>query len=190
MDLRLGDEAHGYDRGWRRRSAWARRAPYERPWVGGYREGFQGGSEGYEVNTTGYLEPDRTILGRGGQSWRDLDTGYAPPGRRRPGGMREGFRGREARYDHELGPRGERGGRVRAWYDHEYAGEWRGGYGRGYDHEHGRDEFRNPGRPEDYHPRFSPIGGTYAPTGGWYAVHPLPRPLINNEVPSRWSRWF
>lgn len=33
------------------------------------------------------------------------------------------------------------------------------------------------GRPEDYHPRYSPVGDTCAPLGGSYLAGRLPRPL-------------
>lgn len=51
----------GYDRGYHLRD---RSDAAVRPWVGSYRGDFQGGSGGYAVNTSGYLNPDRTIAGR------------------------------------------------------------------------------------------------------------------------------
>ncbi|HYW13431.1 MAG TPA: hypothetical protein VE871_15835, partial [Longimicrobium sp.] len=65
----------GYDQGYGRHGGWEMRmpnggrgwdggypdpqrdggAPVDRPWVGGYREGFQGGSGGYALRTTGPL---------------------------------------------------------------------------------------------------------------------------------------
>lgn len=54
----------GYDGGYRRGPSWAdpyggaprgarRHSPADRPWVGGYREGYQGGSGGYPVANPG-----------------------------------------------------------------------------------------------------------------------------------------
>jgi hypothetical protein len=51
-------------------------------------------------------------------------------------------------------------------------------------------EFQNEGRPEDYHPRYSPVGGTYAPLGGSYLAGRLPRPLQDARWTSERTRWF
>lgn len=40
------------------------------------------------------------------------------------------------------------------------------------------------------HPRFSPVGGTYAAMGGQYAYHRPPRPLREDTWFSDWTRWF
>jgi hypothetical protein len=50
--------------------------------------------------------------------------------------------------------------------------------------------FRNEGRPEDYHARYSPVGGTYAPMGGSYVAGRMPRPLADPRWTSEWTRWF
>ena len=40
------------------------------------------------------------------------------------------------------------------------------------------------------HPRYSPVGGTYAAMGGRYAYHRPPRPLREDTWFSDWTRWF
>ncbi len=77
-----------------------------------------------------------------------------------------------------------------------YGRDFRGGSSRGYDQElrgGGRGyarEFQNEGRPEDYPPRYSPVGGTYAPLGGSYLAGRLPRPLQDARWTSERTRWF
>lgn len=108
-----------YDQGYGRQGGWETRMPdggrgwdggypdpqrggdpVDRPWVGGYREGYQGGSGGYALRTTGPL----------------YESYGAPPeherGYRRPRGM-DGGRGRQG------------GGyfvRARAGYGGDFAG--------------------------------------------------------------------
>lgn len=86
----------------------------------------------------------------------------------------------------------------RGGYGRDFGGRPGGGYGRDYDRGMrggGTDEhqpFRNEGRPEDYHPRYSPVGGTYAPLGGAYSAYragQVPRPLQDTWT-SEWTRWF
>jgi hypothetical protein len=69
-------------------------------------------------------------------------------------------------------------------YGRDFArGTGGGGYGRGMRGGGGYDlPFRDEGRPEDSHPRCSPVGGSYA------AGH-LPRPLADARRASEWTRW-
>lgn len=204
-EQRMPDGERGFDRGYPN----PRRGgdPADRPWVGGYREGFQGGSGGYALRTSGPLyesygggeEHERGYRRPRGEQGQRQGNGYFVRARAGygadyggasggPGGARPGFG--------ELGHlQGGRGG-----YDRQMRGG--GGYGRdfggGYDRGirgggGGYDlPFRNEGRPEDYHPRYSPVGGTYAPMGGSYASYPagqVPRPLTDTWT-SSWTRWF
>lgn len=41
-----------------------------------------------------------------------------------------------------------------------------------------------------WHPRYSPVGGTYPAMGGRYAYHRPPRPLREDTWFSDWTRWF
>jgi len=83
---------HGYDLGYQR----ARGRFAERPWVGGYIEGFQGGSGGIELGTSGE---------RVWQEW--VEQRFARPperlhGRRRPAGYARDF-GTRRRYGTDFG---------------------------------------------------------------------------------------
>lgn len=75
----------GYDRGYHLRD---RSDAAVRPWVGSYRGEFQGGSGGYAVNTTGNLDPSRTIAGRTGRS--QYDENFARDRERNGFGRRPG----------------------------------------------------------------------------------------------------
>jgi hypothetical protein len=191
-EQRMPDGGRGWDGGYPD----ARRGePVERPWVGGYREGYQGGSGGYALRTSGPLyAPDAY-----GDEPRE--RGYRRPrGQQGRGGEGGGYFVRaRASYGGDYGnPGGGFGGSGRYGADFGGSGRMRGGYGRDYDGgmrggRGGYDlPFRNEGRPEDYHPRYSPIGGTYAPMGGSRAVYragEVPRPLHDTWT-SHWTRWF
>jgi hypothetical protein len=88
--------------------------------------------------------------------------------------------------------RGMRGGGGSGYGRDFGRGTAGGGYDRGMRGGGGGYDlpFRNEGRPEDYHPRYSPVGGTYAPMGGSYAAGNLPRPLADARWTSEWTRWF
>lgn len=140
-EMRMQHGDHGYDRGYRDPRQ-GRGGPTERPWVGGYEPGYQGGSEGISVRTTGPLYND--------------DRGYARDfherGYRRPGGVRREenrgvpMRGGARDLDPAFG-RGEHGdafvyryGRAAARFGGSgqgrsggYGRDFRGGYGREYD---------------------------------------------------------
>jgi len=227
-----------YDEGYERRGGWERGMPdggrgwehgypdprergrVDRPWVGGYREGYQGGSGGYALRTSGPLYERYDAFERSGE---ERERGHRRPrgqegGRGRGGGWfvraRAGYGGdfglRDAgdrsAYEDPAGDTGFGGGggarpgfgelgRMRGG---GYGAEpRRGGYAREYDRgmRGGADydlPFRNEGRPEDYHPRYSPIGGTYAPMGGSRAVYPAGHPprALSDTWTSRWTRWF
>lgn len=51
---------------------------YGRPWTGGYRPGYQGGSGGIEMRTRGGYDRD---FGREGRGGRGYDRGYTAPSR-------------------------------------------------------------------------------------------------------------
>jgi len=169
-EYRMPDGGRGYDRGYRQAGGqWNG----ERPWVGGYREGYQGGSGGYAVGGgPRYLDDDR---GRA-----DHEHGYRRPRGEQGGGGRDGtyfFRGR-AGYGRDFGARGGYGGDFNVT-------------NRGRNDEHGaRREFRNEGRPEDYRPRYSPVGGTWGPMGGSYLARPNPRGEEDVRWTSETTRWF
>ena len=274
-ETRMPDGGRGWDQGHPdpRRGG----EPVDRPWVGGYREGYQGGSGGYALRTTGPLyesygasnrPPERErgyrrprgSQGSGGRhggyfvraragygnDFAGLDQGdrfaYGDaaggtdfgPGNARPGfgqlGHLDGGRqntgrgrygsdfsgGRAARggYGRDLA-RGTGGGGYGTAFSRGTGG---GGYGRdfgrgtgggGYGTDFARPAggggydrpmrgggggydlpFRNQGRPEDYHPHYSPVGGTYAPMGGSYLAGHVPRPLADSRWTSEWTRWF
>ena len=116
----------GYDRGYRRLDAFGS-GRGGRPWVGGYHEGYQGGSEGIAMNTT----PTGSAWVRGeGRPWpAGYDRAYR--GNREGGGRAMGSRAPIDRGDQgymggggEYDPRYVR--RRPEAYDHGYRG-------RGYD---------------------------------------------------------
>lgn len=202
-EMRMEDGRHGYDRGFRDPRRRAPGGAAERPWVGGYEPGYQGGSEGIALRTTGPLYDTREYAedfrGRGHRRPR----GARPRGERlRAGEMDDSFgrgeHGDAFAYQDERGGTGFGGrGGPRRPMRHGYGRDFRGGYARDYDRgmRRGRragyaDEFRNEGRPEDYHPRYSPVGGTYAPMGGSYLAGRTPRPLADSRWTSEWTRWF
>ena len=114
-----------------------------RPRVGGYRAGYQGGTGGIEVDTTGPIR-------------RGYDRDF-----------------RERGYDREFRARG---------YDADLARRrqyLRSGYDR---------DFRD--RPENFRPRFSPVGGMDAGMGGEYSRQGEPRPFRESRPTSEWTRWF
>ncbi|HEX6041366.1 hypothetical protein [Longimicrobium sp.] len=234
-EQRMPDGGRGWDRGYPdpRRGG----EPADRPWVGGYREGYQGGSGGYALGTSGPLYERYEAFDDRGQN---RERGYRRPrgqeGRGRMGG-RYFVRARASEYGADFGG-GDRfayedaaggtdfgpgnarpgfgqlghvsgGGQNRGGYGADfgrrpaarrggYGGDFRGSPGGGYDRGMrggGTDydqPFRNEGRPEDYHPRYSPVGGTYAPLGGAYSAYragQVPRPLQDTWT-SEWTRWF
>lgn len=111
--------SRGYDRGYYRGG---RGGAYERPWVGGYHEGYQGGSGGIGVNTSGtggaYLRGEGTPWRQGNPGYgRDYDTGGYHPGRGDYGihGSRESGRERGG-FDRGYGRRrGYDGGWFNEW---------------------------------------------------------------------------
>lgn len=113
----------GYDRGYRLRD---RGDTAERPWVGSYRGEFQGGSGGYAVNTSGPLDPSRTVAGRPMRGGYDenfaRDRARNGVGRR-PGGVPMQGRGIDV---------GNRPMRPGADYGRDFRGRPADG-GRGYD---------------------------------------------------------
>lgn len=199
-EMRMEHGDHGYDRGYRDPRQ-GRGGPAERPWVGGYEPGYQGGSEGISVRTTGPLYNDD----------RSYARDFHERGYRRPGGVRpdrgapmrasardldpsfgRGEHGDAFAYGDERGGTGFGGSGGGAGMNREYGRDFRGGYGREYDRGvrgYAR-EFQNEGRPEDYRPRYSPVGGTYAPLGGLYPAGRLPRPLQDARWTSERTRWF
>ncbi|HEX7240368.1 MAG TPA: hypothetical protein VF263_08895 [Longimicrobiaceae bacterium] len=115
----------GYDRGYRRLDTFGS-GRGGRPWVGGYHEGYQGGSEGIAMNTTptGY---DRGYRGGPGQGGYDRGYRGGQEGRGRQAAGRapidrgdQGYMGGGGEYD----PRYVR--RRPEAYDHGYRGR---GYG-------------------------------------------------------------
>lgn len=213
-----------YDEGFGRRGGWETRmpdggrgweggypdprhggGPAERPWVGGYREGFQGGSGGYALGTSGPLYARDEAFGDRPEHERGYRRPRGQEGHRRHGGgyfvrARAGGYGGDYGARGGLGPPRQSSGQGRGYggdFRGRQGGAARGGYGGDYDRGMrgggGYDlPFRNEGRPEDYHPRYSPIGGTYAPMGGSYGAYPagqVPRPLQDTWT-SEWTRWF
>lgn len=139
--------SRGYDRGYRRLDTFG--GGYRRPWVGGYHEGYQGGSEGIAVNTgstggawvRGEGAPWTSGYDRGFRSGREYGgrpRGYGEGGDRGPGlntgGYDRGWRGGEqGARGGEGWSMGRRGGFDRG--DQGYAGgggEYDPGYARGY----------------------------------------------------------
>ena len=203
-EYRMRDGRRGYDHGYRHGGEWNG----ERPWVGGYREGFQGGSGGYAVGGgPRYLDDDR-----GGP---DHERGYRRPRGQQGGGGHQGayfFRGR-AGYGGDFGagsgdhaayedPRGGTGFGGRGGYGTDFSARG-GGYGRdfggpgGYARDFHEDQgfgarraFQNEGRPEEYRPRYSPVGGTWGPMGGSQLGRPNPRDVEDARWASETTRWF
>lgn len=103
--------SRGYDRGYRRLETFG--SGYQRPWTGGYHEGYQGGSEGIALNTapTG----GAWVRGEGsrGRSGYDRDSRY-DRGWTRPGSQRgafdrgdQGYAGGGGEYDPGYARRGQ-----------------------------------------------------------------------------------
>jgi hypothetical protein len=161
---RMDVGSHGYDRGYRRGGFGG--GAYERPWVGGYRDGYQGGSGGIGVDTSGRA---MEIQWEQERNRRDYDRD---------------FRTRRYGQDYRGGGYGggeysgqERGGR--------YVRGARGGYDRGY---HGYDrEYRED--LERNRPRFSPVGGMAPTMGGSYVTRGN-RAWPYDRWFNEWSRWF
>src|SRR5688572_26262366 len=114
-EMRMEQGDHGYDRGYRDPRQ-GRGGPMERPWVGGYEPGYQGGSEGISVRTTGPLYNDTRGYARDFH-----ERGYRRPGGVRPEGNRGGMSARDR--DPSFG-RGEHGDGF------AYEGQRGGGMGR------------------------------------------------------------
>ena len=177
-EMRMEHGDHGYDRGYRDPRQ-GRGGPTERPWVGGYEPGYQGGSEGISVRTTGPL-----YGGRGyGRDFAGHERGYRRPRGAQPVDNRSTvrMRGSARDLDDSFG-RGEhgdgfaydggRGGTGPGGYGGPQGGGMRrggGGYGRGFGGGYGRD-----------------FGGGYdrgmrGGRGGGYA-----RELQNEGRPTHW----
>ena len=203
-EMRMEHGDHGYDRGYRD-PLQGRGGPTERPWVGGYEPGYQGGSGGISVRTTGPLYGDRGY----GPDFAEHERGYRRPRGARPMDNRGTVRMHGSARDLDPSFEDGRGGTGFGGRGGGMTG--RGGYGRDFGAGYGRDfgggrgydrgmrggqgfgyarEFQNEGRPEDYHPRYSPVGGTYAPPGGRYLAGRLPRPLQDARWTSERPRWF
>lgn len=155
-EMRMEHGDHGYDWGYRDPRQ-GRGGPTERPWVGGYRDGYQGGSGGYAVGTTGPLYNDNR-----GYAREFRERGYRRPRGAQPPGGRMRVSGRDLdpsfgrgehgdtfAYDDARGGTGfgsSGGGTGRGGGG--YGRDFRGGYGREYDRGirgsggYGRD-FRN-----------------------------------------------
>lgn len=216
-EMRMPDGGRGFHGGYPRPGGGADAG--DRPWVGGYREGYQGGSGGYALRTTGPLYEEYEAHDEGGpphergyrrprgQAGRGpRGRGYFVRARAGYGGDFHGGGGDPAAYqdpaaDTDYGASGARPGFGRLGHlGGGYGGDFRtsgGGYGGDYDRGMrggGYDlPFRNEGRPEDYHPRYSPVDGTYAPMGGSYAAYRAggsPRPRGQSRYDSAWTRWF
>ncbi|HEY0016211.1 MAG TPA: hypothetical protein VGC13_07825 [Longimicrobium sp.] len=173
-ETRMEHGDHGYDRGYRDPRQ-GRGGPTERPWVGGYRDGYQGGSGGYAVGTTGPLYGDR---GYGGDFARH-ERGYRRPRGARPVDNRSTvrMRGSARDLDDSFG-RGEHGDAF------AYGGE-RGGFG---GREGGGMTSRGGGYGRDFGGRPSGGGGYdrgMRGGGGGYGREFQPRPP-QGPRPSRW----
>lgn len=165
-ETRMPDGGRGWDQGYPdpRRGG----DPADRPWVGGYREGYQGGSGGYSLRTSGPLYGSYGASQEGGP---ERERGY-----RRP-------RGQEGR--------GRQGGgyfvRARAGYGGDYGGQARGGYGQGFGG--GYDRGMRSGPPARGGGYDQPMRGG----GGGYDLpfrnEGRPRPLHDTWT-SNWTRGF
>jgi len=152
--------SRGYDRGYPRIQSYARD---RRPWVGGYQEGYVGGSEGIAVGAPR----------RGGSRSVRYDRGLRGAGR--PGGYTrreafdrgdQGYAGGGGEYDPRYARRGRRPGR----YDLGF---------RPTDEDYRRDL-------ERHRPHFTPVGGMNPAMGGIAAIdHGYDGGWFNE-----WSRWF
>lgn len=135
-ETRMEHGDHGYDRGYRDPRQ-GRGGAAERPWVGGYEPGYQGGSEGISVRTTGPLYGDRGY----GRDFVQHERGYRRPRGARPvdnrGVVRLRAGGREADPSFGRGGHGDTvayGGGPGGWQ-----GGPAGGYGRDFGGGYGRD---------------------------------------------------
>ncbi|HEY7770843.1 hypothetical protein [Longimicrobium sp.] len=201
-EFQIPGGGRGYDRGYRQAgSPWNG----ERPWVGGYREGYQGGSGGYAIGGG-----PRYLDDNGGRP--DQEHGFRRPRGQQGGGGRDGtyfFRGRagyggdfNAGGDHAAydGPRSGTGFGGRGGYGRDFGARGgaygrdfgaRGGYGgdfnvtnRGRNEDHGaRREFQNEGRLEGYRPDHGPVGGSYL-------ARPGPRYGEDDRWTRETTRWF
>lgn len=186
-ETRMEHGDHGYDRGYRDPRQ-GRGGPTERPWVGGYRDGYQGGSGGYAVGTTGPLYGDR---GYGGDFARH-ERGYRRPRGARPVDNRNTVRMRGSARDlDDSSGRGEHGdafayGGGAGFGGHEGRGMNRGGgYGREFGG--GRQQASGGG---GYDGGMRGGGGGYdqgmrGGQGVGYGREFQPRPL-GGPRPSRW----
>ena len=133
---------------------------------------------------------DRGYDGRGGYRGPETFTGFGrsrsrgyrgdPGDRSGMGGYRAGYQGGYGR-PQSSGPRPASYSRDYWWLgEHELRRQGSlGSYDRYY------TEF-----DRQAHPRYSPVGGTYAAMGGRYAYHRPPRPLREDTWFSDWTRWF
>ncbi len=156
--------SRGYDRGYPRIESFARD---RRPWVGGYHEGYVGGSEGIAVGAP-----------RRGEGW----SGPRPSRYDHDLRSTDRFRREARREAFDRGDQGFAGGGGE--YDPRYArsGRRRGRYDRGYrptDEDYRRDL-------ERHRPHFTPVGGMSPAMGGIAAIdHGYDGGWFNE-----WSRWF
>jgi hypothetical protein len=170
----------GYDRSLRPASGdWAR--PYgsrrgmrndrynsgERPWVGGYHDGFQGGSSGVPT-------------GGGYHASQDMDRES-----RDRSGSRDGYDRNYLRsQDSDRSSRDRSGNRAGHGGDYWWLGE------RAFEPDRERYDDRYRRFNEQTRPRYSPVGGTYHAMGGDYPYRRTPGPLREERWFSDWTRWF
>lgn len=168
-EMRMPEGGRGFDRGYPRAGGGA--DPAERPWVGGYREGYQGGSGGYALRTTGPLyEEYDAFEGSGPEHERGYRRPRGQPGRGPRGRgyfvrARAGYggdfqRGGGDRFAYAAGGTGFGAGGARPDFGRQgyggYGGDFRprggrGDYDRGMRGGGGYDlPFRGAGRPEGY----------------------------------------
>ncbi|HEX8393531.1 MAG TPA: hypothetical protein VF665_14400 [Longimicrobium sp.] len=138
-EYRMRGGTHGYDGGYRAGGEW----DGERPWVGGYRQDYQGGSGGYSVNTgPRSLDPgplhDREHHERGfrrprGQAGRASGARRSFAGNGMRGAYDRGFGGPSGGYDGGFrgGPGGGYHAGMRGGYDTVFQPLPRGGLGYG-----------------------------------------------------------
>lgn len=86
-EMRMPDGGRGWDGGYPAPQHGGE--PVDRPWVGGYREGYQGGSGGYALRTTGPLYESYGASAEGAQN---RERGYRRPrGSAGPGQQGRGY---------------------------------------------------------------------------------------------------
>lgn len=133
---------------------------------GGYRD-----YDWYEGPRPGYRDRDwMEGLGRSGERGYRRGRGNRPA----PEGYRSAYQDRPGEpprpYDRDY------------WWLGEHELRRRGALNR-YDEAYARFD-------REWHPRYSPVGGTYGAMGGSYAYRRPPRPLRDDTWFSDWTRWF